>query len=355
MPSRQCGVCGGELDAGGCPCLVRPYVSTRTEEPEPPPDPDHHVSTLPGPVIVPSVVDTAAVFPDLDPPDQPPPPEPPKGLWGHLPGIGKTAIAAGCALLLFAVGAATSRNWGPHNDRYAQMGNGTATAHVTPTPSAPSAPASDTAPSGSASASASASPSKKPSPRPTKPAPPPPPKHHAPNPVTYQSWVGPGCPRRAGGGYEEWGRYWDGREGWYTVTTGGYNGGGCDGSFTSVPMSGSATEDHDNRVVWWWSVGERSQRCAISVHIPDSYDYRDVAGDPTRYDVLQNPQDRDTTYGGFEIDQVDNRGRTVDVGTWPVEDGRIAVKLLDRGQDWYDDHATLAHHAAAQIRVTCRA
>lgn len=174
--------------------------------------------------------------------------------------------------------------------------------------------------------------------------------------VTYENWNGPRCSAPSGGGYRTIGEYGDGRAGWYTILRfGGHNGDGCDGSFTAVPMSGSKTQDGGARVLWWWSVGSESERCTIEVHIPPwTGNSDDVAGDPTHYEVLSDPKDLNSRYAGFQISQVSNRGRLVDVGTFDVQDGVIAVLMLDRGQDWGNEDRDLAHHAAAQIKVTCR-
>ncbi|MFF3765860.1 adhesin [Streptomyces sp. NPDC001922] len=172
--------------------------------------------------------------------------------------------------------------------------------------------------------------------------------------VTYSAWAGHGCTAPEGGGYAEYGRHVDGIEGWYTVSSGGYEGGACDGSFSAVPMSGSSTEDSGNRALWWWTVGEDSDACAIEVYVPTSAEGRDVAGDPTLYNVLADANEPDSAYDSFLIDQTLNRGHRVDAGTYEVKDGRLGVELVDRGEDWNDYGTTYAHHAAAQMKVTCR-
>jgi hypothetical protein len=173
-------------------------------------------------------------------------------------------------------------------------------------------------------------------------------------PSQYSVWAGHGCSSGASAGYSEYGRYYGGIEGWYTVDHGGYGGGSCDGSYSAVPMSGSRTQDNDNEALWWWSVGRAYDTCSIGVFVPDG-DSRDVGGNPTTYRVLSDPQEENSAYAGFQIDQRSNRGSLVDAGTYQVKDGRIAVRMLDRGQDWDDSGPTYAHHAAAQMKVTCQA
>jgi hypothetical protein len=174
-----------------------------------------------------------------------------------------------------------------------------------------------------------------------------------PEPAHYSAWVGHGCASGAYGGYAEYGRYSDGVDGWYTVDHGGYDGGSCDGSYAAVPMSGSRTQDHDNGALWWWSVDRAYSTCAIGVFVPTG-DSRDVGGDPTTYRVLSDPRDETSAYATFQVDQRANRGTLVNAGTYRLKDGRIAVRMLDRGQDWDDNGPTYAHHAAAQMKITCQ-
>ncbi|MGP3922422.1 hypothetical protein [Streptomyces sp. 8N616] len=191
-------------------------------------------------------------------------------------------------------------------------------------------------------------PTPKPSPKPTREEPAP-----RPGPITYSAWAGHGCASPEGGGYEEHGVWHNGIEGWFTVSPGGYEGSSCDGSFSGVPMSGDRDRDRGNGAEWWWSVGEDSDRCDVGVYIPRGDDHS-VAGNPTTYMVLTDLDGRYADVTPFRIDQIAHRGELVDAGTFRVEGGRIVVKLLDRGQDWDEDGPTYAHHAAGQMKVTCR-
>lgn len=49
-----------------------------------------------------------------------------------------------------------------------------------------------------------------------------------------------------------------------------------------------------------------------------------------------------------------HRGSAVDVNSYPVKGDTFAVQLIDRGRDWGDTQFTGAHHAAAQLKVSCR-
>ncbi|MET7615996.1 adhesin [Streptomyces sp. NPDC005408] len=201
--------------------------------------------------------------------------------------------------------------------------------------------------------SPTASSTSKPTPSPTgaatkKPAPP-----KAPVRPAYSAWAGPGC---AGGGlYRETGRFSDGFDGWYTVSTGGHKGDGCDGSFSAVPMSGSETRDSGGRATWSWYVGSGYTTCSVSVVIPKAGRDQDVAGDPTTYRVLADPDDEDSAIKSFEIDQTSLRGRGLIVEKIPVTNQQLTVQLVDRGKDWGSDERDGAHHAAAQMRADCRA
>ncbi|WP_415960742.1 adhesin [Streptomyces sp. 021-4] len=166
----------------------------------------------------------------------------------------------------------------------------------------------------------------------------------------FTQWAGPGC---TAGEYREYGRFERGEAGWYAVASGGFTGGGCDGRFSAVPMSGSPTEDRGSTATWSWHLGEGFRSCALTVFVPEGR-ARDVAGDPTVYRVLSDPADAHSAYTGFAVRQTQHRGSAVEVGTYPVKGDAFAVLLIDRGRDWGASERVGAHHAAAQMRVVCR-
>ncbi|WP_327368028.1 adhesin [Streptomyces sp. NBC_01217] len=167
----------------------------------------------------------------------------------------------------------------------------------------------------------------------------------------YTAWAGPGCTT---GEYREHGRYENGDDGWYTVDSGGYHGSSCDGRFSAVPMSGSPDQDRGNTATWSWHLGDGYRECALTVFVPSSAHDRDVAGDPTFYRLLFDPDDADSAYRGFAVRQSAHRGSQVAVGSYPVKGDIFAVRLIDRGRDWGDEERVGAHHAAAQLMVSCR-
>ncbi|MFH9616129.1 adhesin [Streptomyces pratensis] len=167
----------------------------------------------------------------------------------------------------------------------------------------------------------------------------------------YTAWAGPGCTT---GGYAEHGRFENGDAGWYTVESGGFQGSSCDGRFSAVPMSGSPDQDRGSSAVWSWHLGDGFRECALTVFVPTSVRDRDVAGDPAVYRVLSDPHDEDSAYTGFAVRQPEHRGTAVDVRTYPVKGDTFAVQLVDRGRDWGDAALVGAHHAAAQLKASCR-
>ncbi|MFJ8863404.1 adhesin [Streptomyces sp. NPDC102451] len=167
----------------------------------------------------------------------------------------------------------------------------------------------------------------------------------------YTAWAGPGCTT---GEYAEYGRFERGDAGWYTVESGGFSGGSCDGRFSAVPMSGSPVQDRGSSAVWSWHLGAGFRECALTVFVPRSVRDRDVAGDPTVYRVLSDPRDTDSAYTGFAVHQPEHRGTAVDVRSYPVKGDTFAVQLVDRGRDWGDAALVGAHHGAAQLKASCR-
>ncbi|MGW1882388.1 adhesin [Streptomyces sp. NPDC001970] len=168
----------------------------------------------------------------------------------------------------------------------------------------------------------------------------------------FEEWAGPGC---ATGNYREDGRFENGHAAWYTVSSGGRRDESCDGSFTAVPMSGSPTKDDGGTATWSWDLGQDYEQCSLAVFVPFTTRAMDVAGDPTFYRVLADPDDPASGYTGFGVRQTDHRGAVVPVGSYPVKGDRtFAVQLIDRGRDWGTAERLGAHHAAAQMRLTCR-
>ncbi|GAB2931135.1 hypothetical protein GCM10027280_18440 [Micromonospora polyrhachis] len=134
------------------------------------------------------------------------------------------------------------------------------------------------------------------------------------------------------------------------VMAGGWTGPGCSRSlFWSVPMSGAGDRsDTDIQVLWWFSTGTSATgSCEVWVYVPKAQREVDAAGKPTAYQVLRGRADA-TVVGTFTIDQTANRGSWVRAGSYRLERGQIAVRLLNQGTG-----APGARHAAAQVQVGC--
>ncbi|WP_432072375.1 adhesin [Streptomyces wuyuanensis] len=169
----------------------------------------------------------------------------------------------------------------------------------------------------------------------------------------FEAWAGPGCTT---GTYREVGRFENGDAAWYTVRKGGRSNPDCDGSFTAVPMSGSATKDTRATAIWSWELDDDYKTCALEVFVPRTNRASESAGDPTFYRVLADPDDVRSGYTGFGVRQTVHRGELVSVKSYPVKGERVfAVQLLDRGRDWGGAERIGAHHAAAQMKLTCGA
>ncbi|MFJ4125209.1 adhesin [[Kitasatospora] papulosa] len=167
----------------------------------------------------------------------------------------------------------------------------------------------------------------------------------------FTAWAGPGCTT---GAYTENGRFENGDAGWYTVDSGGFGESPCDGRFSALPMSGSPDQDRGSSAVWSWYLGDGFRECALTVFVPRSVRDSDVAGSPSVYRVLSDPRDTDSAYTGFAVRQPEHRGTAVDVRSYPVKGDTFAVQLVDRGRDWGDADLVGAHHAAAQLKASCR-
>ncbi|RSM58977.1 hypothetical protein DMH03_24070 [Amycolatopsis sp. WAC 01376] len=168
--------------------------------------------------------------------------------------------------------------------------------------------------------------------------------------VVYEGMAGKGC----GGGtqFVGFGAYSDGKSGWVN-----HGNGGCGSSFVSIPMSGDANKDDPSAYgVWTFNTGPvTTGSCAVSVFIP-SGDVTVVGGSPSVYRVFDRfAVEKATPVGTFQIDQVGNRGRWVNVGTFRANGAKLAVQLLNRGRDWSGSTKTYAHHAAAMVKAKCQA
>jgi translation initiation factor IF-2 len=163
---------------------------------------------------------------------------------------------------------------------------------------------------------------------------------------TFVAVTGGGCPAANNASY--FAAY---LAGWPVENlSGGWTGRGCTDRFWAVPMSGSANSDPGDTYVLWFFVTApvTSGGCDIWAYIPKTGRDRDVAGNPTTYEVLRSKEDQ-KVIGTFSIRQPEHRGTWAHGGTFGFDGGKIAVKLRNRGTGTGD-----ARHAAAQVLVHCK-
>lgn len=135
---------------------------------------------------------------------------------------------------------------------------------------------------------------------------------------------------------------------WLTVSRGGWSQDGCHGTFEAIPMSGDADKDDQNQfVVWWFVPSAGMNRCEVKVYLPAPDNPLDSAATAAHFAVLAGRTG--TEFAEFTIDQTKGRGAWKSAGTFPVNQGGLAVKLVDRGAP-SDPRARLS---VTQVRVAC--
>jgi len=148
--------------------------------------------------------------------------------------------------------------------------------------------------------------------------------------------------------------------GWSTADHGGYNGEGCTGGFLSMPLSGQATNYDATRFALWkftLAASLTSASCRLSAYVPDGNSIVSVGGDPARYYYYGGDYSAGSTasaLGGFQVDQVSNRGRWVTGPAFRADTGKVTVRLFDAGLN-QTSATENAHVAVAQVRLTCQA
>jgi hypothetical protein len=141
---------------------------------------------------------------------------------------------------------------------------------------------------------------------------------------------------------------------WTTSRTGGYRGDGCTGEFVSLPLSGHLDAYDSNRyALWTFHLGaalDNGASCLMWTYIPDVKKLSVVGGNPAHYFVYGAayvPGSTAKVVGNFELDQVTDRGKWVQDGSFSVTGGLASVRLVDAGS------SPGARAAAAQIRINC--
>jgi hypothetical protein len=171
-------------------------------------------------------------------------------------------------------------------------------------------------------------------------APPPPPSA----PPRYTAVSGWDCTTGADRGFEAAGRKAD----WYTVARGGWARDGCHGTFEAITMSGDAHKfDQSQSAVWWFEPGAAMRRCDVSVYLPASERPADSGATAAQFYVLAGRTG--TAIASFVVDETAQRGAWKAVGTYPVNQGAIAVRLVNQGVP----AAPTARLAVSQVKVVC--
>jgi hypothetical protein len=135
---------------------------------------------------------------------------------------------------------------------------------------------------------------------------------------------------------------------WLTMPTGGWSKDGCHGTFEAIPMSGDAGRDSPNQyVVWWFQPGAGTNRCQVEVYVPAPDNPSDSAAAAAHFAVLAGRNG--TEFAQFAIDQTRGRASWTPAGTYPVNQGGLAVKLVNRGAP----ATPRARLSVTQVRVTC--
>ena len=148
--------------------------------------------------------------------------------------------------------------------------------------------------------------------------------------------------------------------GWSTSASGGYNGEGCTGGFLSMPMSGQAANYDSTRFALWkftLAADLTSASCKLAAYVPDNASIVSVGGDPASYYYYGDDYSAGSTatpLGGFQVDQVTNRGQWVTGPSFKVGTGKVTVRLFDAGVNQTSAMEN-AHVAVAQVRLTCQA
>ncbi|SDZ16308.1 hypothetical protein SAMN05216215_104953 [Saccharopolyspora shandongensis] len=169
--------------------------------------------------------------------------------------------------------------------------------------------------------------------------------------------AGAGCSNTATEQYQAVGYHTNGSKGWY-IRNGGAADGRCRGTFDAMPMSGDLdTSGPDNSAKWTFDVSGKvtTGTCALSVYIPNDSNRRNVGATKAHYSIFNSfEQGAANVIGVRDINQVTNLGRWVDLGSYKITQGKISVKLHDRGEDYAGGaDGEGAHIASTQVRATC--
>ena len=160
---------------------------------------------------------------------------------------------------------------------------------------------------------------------------------------TYTAVSGWDCLAGADHGFDVAGR----TSAWYTVAHGGWARDGCHGTFEAIPLSGDAQSFDQSQSAVWWFAPAGMTRCEIAVYVPASDDPSDSAASAALYYILGGRNG--SAFASFVVDQTSNRGAWKVVGTFPLNQSGVAVRLTNQGVS----ATPAARLAVTQVRATC--
>ncbi|GGK78716.1 hypothetical protein GCM10012284_10760 [Mangrovihabitans endophyticus] len=162
-------------------------------------------------------------------------------------------------------------------------------------------------------------------------------------PSSWTAVAGWDCATGADRGFSAQGRTGD----WRTAPAGGWSQDGCHGTYETVPTaSAGSTGSSGQSGTWWFAPPVGLDHCRISAFVPaPSSTSRPVA--QARYAVLAGSGA--DAYATFGLDQRAGTGRWTEVGSFPVHEQKIAVRLDAAG----NTGAAGSRLAMAQMKVTC--
>ncbi|BCY07253.1 hypothetical protein [Actinoplanes sp. L3-i22] len=178
----------------------------------------------------------------------------------------------------------------------------------------------------------------------------------APKAVTYAAIAGIGC-TGAGTSYAHYGWFKAGNGGWWTLAQGSTREGGCGGQFDDMPLSGQVHVDTAGQaMVFGFRVGGAAQTCALDFYVPTSPSARDVVVHPVHFAVLTGTGVDSPVYtspaGDRFLSQRDHHESWLSLGSYPVRNGTIGIKITNRGSP-YGYPVSDPHVAGGAVRASC--
>ncbi|MFG1610439.1 hypothetical protein [Actinoplanes sp. NPDC049265] len=144
---------------------------------------------------------------------------------------------------------------------------------------------------------------------------------------TWTGTAGWDCAAAADRGFDVQGRTAQ----WRTLPSGAWRQDGCHGTFATLPLPSSKNDRASFTAVWWFTPAQGMRTCEFSVYVPAARP--DVeAAERANYSV-QSGGGGGTPYADFTVTHSGHAGRWVAGGSFPVQQGQIAVKLVIKGNE----------------------